>query len=249
MMTKMGAKLAEQSDQIAELTAQVAALSIKPEKQEKPVTTFAGLYGALMLNEDGSGKRFRHIAELKNGEDDEWFATWDAKNSVLAQEDSDAVHESFGEFGSNGGWGKVKFYDMSKLITASTSGAVLSIRLRSCAAQCQQCHQASHFLLGSLLCRLGSLPRRSLGKHTSLSSLPRRSLRAQVFERLSLGILCSHCPRGHRCAHGIHIDFVWGRPRGIVATSEVICRRHNSSTREHFSLFIGHIKVLNDAPV
>jgi hypothetical protein len=74
MMTKMGAKLAEQSDQIAELTAQVAALSIKLEKQEKPenpVTTFAGLYGALMLNEDGSGKRFRHIAELKNGEDDE----------------------------------------------------------------------------------------------------------------------------------------------------------------------------------
>jgi hypothetical protein len=63
-----------QSDQIAELTAQVAALSIKPEKQEKPekpVTTFAGLYGALMLNDDGSGKRFRHIAELKNGEDDE----------------------------------------------------------------------------------------------------------------------------------------------------------------------------------
>jgi len=34
----MGAKLAEQSDQIAELTAQVAALSVKPEKQEKPET-------------------------------------------------------------------------------------------------------------------------------------------------------------------------------------------------------------------
>jgi len=75
MMTKMGAKLAEQSDQIAELTAQVAALSVKPEKQEKPekpvTATFAGLYGALMLNADGSGKRFRHIAELKNGGDDE----------------------------------------------------------------------------------------------------------------------------------------------------------------------------------
>jgi hypothetical protein len=143
MMTKMGAKLAEQSDQIAELTAQVAALSIKPEKQEKPekpVTTFAGLYGALMLNADGSGKRFRHIAELKNGEDDEWFATWDAKNSVLAQEDCDAVHESFSAFGSAhykslgeqlkklskhdsyGGWEKVKFYDTTKkkFIAAST---------------------------------------------------------------------------------------------------------------------------------
>jgi len=103
MMTKMGAKLAEQSDQIAELTAQVAALSIKPEKQEtpeKPVTTFAGLYGTLMLNEDGSGKRFKHTAELKNGEDDVWFATWDPKNKVLALEDSDAVYESFGAFGT-----------------------------------------------------------------------------------------------------------------------------------------------------
>jgi hypothetical protein len=93
-----------------------------------------------MLNEDGSGKRFRHIAELKNGEDDEWFAVWDAKNKVLALEGSDSVYESFGEFGTahykslgeqlkklskhdgNGGWDKVKFYDTTKneFITAST---------------------------------------------------------------------------------------------------------------------------------
>ena len=75
MMEKMDAKLKEQSDKFAELTEKVATLSTKPSrtsaKPEKPGTSFAGLYGAVMLNEDGSGKRFKHTAELKNGEDDE----------------------------------------------------------------------------------------------------------------------------------------------------------------------------------
>jgi len=103
LMEKMDAKLTEQSEKIAELTDKVATLS-KPAKapaeKVKPDTSFAGLYGTLMLNEDGSGKRFKHTAELKNGEDDEWFATWDHKNKVLALEDSDAVFESFGAFGT-----------------------------------------------------------------------------------------------------------------------------------------------------
>ncbi len=138
-LTEQSAKFTEQSAKLTELSREVAALK-KKTKSDKPDTSFAGLYGTLMLNEDGSGKRFKHTAELKNGEDDEWFATWDAKNLVLAQEDSDAVYESFGEFGTahytslgeqlkkltkndgNGGWDKVKFYDTTKkkFITAST---------------------------------------------------------------------------------------------------------------------------------
>ncbi len=91
----------------------------------------------------------------------------------------------------------------------------------------------------SLLCRLGSLLCRSLVKHTTLSSrslsLPRRSLRAQGIERTSLTIFCSHCPRGRSRARGIHIEFVVRRPRGIVATSEGVFRRQNSSTRKRAS--------------
>jgi len=108
-----------------------------PEKIEKPVKekedkSFAGLYGKFLVNEDGTGKTIKHVAELLDGDEDEWFGVWDIKNKTFNRKDTDETYESFGEFGtahyksltgkikktldhdSNGGWDKVKVYDVGK---------------------------------------------------------------------------------------------------------------------------------------
>ena len=108
-----------------------------PEKTEKPVKekedkSFAGQYGKFLVNEDGTGKTIKHVAELTDGDEDEWFGVWDIKNKTFNRKDTDETYESFGEFGtahyksltgrikktldhdSNGGWDKVKVFDVGK---------------------------------------------------------------------------------------------------------------------------------------
>jgi hypothetical protein len=116
-----------------------------PEKTEKPVKekedkSFAGRFGKFLVNEDGTGKTIKHVAELTDGDEDEWFGVWDIKNKTFNRKDTDETYESFGEFGtahyksltgkikktldydSNGGWDKVKVYDVGKkkYLTASS---------------------------------------------------------------------------------------------------------------------------------
>ena len=74
-------------------------------KEEKPDTSFAGLYGALLINADGSGKKVKHSAELKDSSEDDWLGVWDAKNKVIKRinedgSETDEVYESFGDFGT-----------------------------------------------------------------------------------------------------------------------------------------------------
>jgi len=105
-----------------------------PEKpvKEKEDKSFAGLYGKFLVNEDGTGKTIKHVAELTDGDEDEWFGVWDIKNKTFNRKDTDETYESFGDFGtahyksltgkikktllhdSNGGWDKVKVYDVGK---------------------------------------------------------------------------------------------------------------------------------------
>ena len=121
------------------LTEEVAALKKQPKptpvKEEKPDTSFAALYGALLINADGSGKKLKHSAELKDSSEDDWLGVWDAKNKVIKRinedgSETDEVYES--DFGtahykslgeqnkkklahdSNGGWDKVKVLDSVK---------------------------------------------------------------------------------------------------------------------------------------
>jgi hypothetical protein len=137
--------LAALTAQVGELTAEVATLKKTPKtpaKEEKPDTSFAALYGKLFVNADGSGKKFKHPAEMEDGSEDDWFAIWDAKNKVLKRfndddSETDEVYETFGEFGTahykslgeqnkksttnigNGGWDKVKVYDTSPSASSS----------------------------------------------------------------------------------------------------------------------------------
>ena len=134
--------LAALTTQVGELKEEVAALKKTPKtpakEEQKPDTSFAALYGALFLNDDGTGKRIKHSAETKDGSEDDWFGVWDAKNKVIKRmnEDgsgTDEVYDSFGDFGmahfkflgenskkklthdSNGGWDKeVKVLDSVK---------------------------------------------------------------------------------------------------------------------------------------
>jgi hypothetical protein len=108
-----------------------------PEKTEKPVKekedkSFAGQYGKFLVNEDGTGKTIKHVAELTDGDEDEWFGVWDIKNKTFNRKDTDETYESFGEFGtahykslkgrlkktlendSDGGLNKVKVFDVGK---------------------------------------------------------------------------------------------------------------------------------------
>jgi hypothetical protein len=83
--------LAALTTQIGELK-EVAMLKKTPKtpvKAEKPDTSFAGLYGELFVNADGSGKKFKHTADTKDGSEDDWFAVWDAKNKVLKRINED----------------------------------------------------------------------------------------------------------------------------------------------------------------
>ena len=140
-MKKALTMLATLTTQVGELNEEVAALKKQPKptpvKEEKPDTSFAALYGALLINADGSGKKVKHSAELKDSSEDDWLGVWDAKNKVIKRlnedgSETDEVYESFGDFGtahykslgennkkklthdSNGGWDKVKVLDSVK---------------------------------------------------------------------------------------------------------------------------------------
>ena len=147
-MKQMFALMKEMSIELKEVKAEVAALKKQPKpspaKEEKPDTSFAGLYGALLTNADGSGKKFKHSADTKDGDEDDWFGVWDAKNKVIKRinedgSDTDEVYETCGDFGtahykslgennakknthdSNGGWDKVKVMDSVKRKWCSAS--------------------------------------------------------------------------------------------------------------------------------
>jgi hypothetical protein len=140
-MKKVLTMLAALTTQVGELKEEVAALKKQPKpapaKEEKPDTSFAGLYGSLLTNADGNGKKLKHSADTKDGSEDDWFGVWDAKSKVIKRvnedgSETDEVYESFGDFGtahykflgeenkkktthdSNGGWDKVKVLDSVK---------------------------------------------------------------------------------------------------------------------------------------
>jgi hypothetical protein len=148
-MKKVLTMLAALTTQVGELKEELAALKKQPKptpvKEEKPDTSFAGLYGSHLTNPDGSGKKLKHCADTKDGGDDDWYGVWDAKNKVIKRinedgSETDEVYESFGDFGtahykslgennkkklthdSNGGWDKVKVLDSvkRKFFSAST---------------------------------------------------------------------------------------------------------------------------------
>jgi len=133
--------LAALTTQVGELKEEVAALKKQPKtpakEEEKPDISFAALYGKLLTNDDGSGKKFKHSADTKDGGEDDWFGVWDAKHKVIKRvnedgSETDDVYDTFGDFGtahykslgennkkklthdSNGGWDKVKVYDIVK---------------------------------------------------------------------------------------------------------------------------------------
>ena len=134
MMKEMNAKLTALAEEVAALKKQPKT----PAKEEqKPDTSFAALYGKLLTNDDGSGKKFKHSADTKDGGEDDWFGVWDAKHKVIKRvnedgSETDDVYDTFGDFGtahykslgennkkklthdSNGGWDKVKVYDIVK---------------------------------------------------------------------------------------------------------------------------------------
>ena len=140
-MKKVLTMLAALTTQVGELKEELAALKKQPKptpvKEEKPDTSFAGLYGSHLTNPDGSGKKLKHTADTKDGGEDDWYGVWDAKNKVIKRinedgSETDEVYESFGDFGtahykslgeqnkkklahdSNGGWDKVKVLDSVK---------------------------------------------------------------------------------------------------------------------------------------
>ena len=102
MMKEMNAKLTALAEEVAALKKQPKPT---PTKEEKPDTSFAGLYGKVLTNADGSGKKFKHSAELKDSSEDDWFGVWDAKSKVIKRinedgSETDEVYESFGDFGT-----------------------------------------------------------------------------------------------------------------------------------------------------
>jgi len=140
-MKKMMALMEAMNAKLTSLTEEVAALKKQPKtpakEEQKPDTSFAALYGALLTNADGSGKKFKHSADTKDGGEDDWFGVWDAKHKVVKRvnedgSETDDVCDTFGDFGtahykslgennkkklthdSNGGWDKVKVYDIVK---------------------------------------------------------------------------------------------------------------------------------------
>ena len=134
--------LAALTTQVSELKEEVATLKKQPKtpakEEEKPDTSFAALYGKLLTNDDGSGKKFKRSADTKDGGEDGWFGVWDVKNMVINRvnedgSETDAVYarslatlatahyKSLGEnnkkkltHDSNGGWDKVKVLDSVK---------------------------------------------------------------------------------------------------------------------------------------
>jgi hypothetical protein len=91
-MKKLMALVETMNTKLTALTEEVATLKKTPKtpaKAEKPDTSFAGHYGALFVNADGSGKKFKHTADTKDGSEDDWFAVWDAKNKVLKRINKD----------------------------------------------------------------------------------------------------------------------------------------------------------------
>jgi hypothetical protein len=136
MMKNLHSKFDATTQELRSVREELSAL--KGEKVEKTAAkpkedkSFSGVYGSLLINEDGTGKTIKHVAELKDGDEDEWIGVWDVKNKVFALKDSDGTYETFGAFGSahykslgerikktlthdsNGGWDKVKVYDVNK---------------------------------------------------------------------------------------------------------------------------------------
>jgi len=95
MMEVMNARLTSMDEEIKSLKG-----NDKPEK-EKVVkdTSFGGVFGHLFVNATGEPFRVKHSAEEKNGEDDEWYAVWDARAKVFAREGTDETYESPSQFG------------------------------------------------------------------------------------------------------------------------------------------------------
>ena len=85
--------LAALTTQVGELKEELAALKKQPKptpvKEEKPDTSFAGLYGSHLTNPDGSGKKLKHTADTKDGGEDDWYGVWDAKNKVIKRINED----------------------------------------------------------------------------------------------------------------------------------------------------------------
>ena len=94
-MEVMNARLTSMDEEIKSLKSKD-----KPEK-EKVVkdTSFGGVFGHLLVNSNGEPFRVKHSAEEKNGEDDEWYAVWDARAKVFAREGTDETYNSPSQFG------------------------------------------------------------------------------------------------------------------------------------------------------
>ena len=84
MLKNLHSKFDATTQELRSVREELSAL--KGEKVEKTAAkpkedkSFAGLYGSLLINEDGTGKTIKHVAELKDGDEDEWIGVWDVKN-------------------------------------------------------------------------------------------------------------------------------------------------------------------------
>ena len=126
------ASVAMMNDKFAELNKSKEEKNKKENKEEQD-KSFFGVYGEFFKD----GQRIKHTAELKDGSEDDWFGSWDAKHKVFKVDGSDQVCDSLQTFGDahyaalgdqnekkagkdgkvrdgNGGWDKVKVYDDEK---------------------------------------------------------------------------------------------------------------------------------------
>jgi hypothetical protein len=92
----MNTKLTSMEEELKSLKKQ----DEKPEKVEKAkMLSFGDTFGHLFVNAEGTPIRIKHSAEEKNGEDDDWYAVWDARAQNFAREGSDEVYVTPTAFG------------------------------------------------------------------------------------------------------------------------------------------------------